>query len=118
MVAANAPEIEAELAAAEPTISTGEPYYRQPGLSLRDRRSRPHIGAMHLDLTDDETAALTQELHDIVESDKYPFSARIRTLRAILAKLRPEPARDLPPAATEGNRRQKKRRTVIVRTST
>jgi hypothetical protein len=28
---------------------------------------------MHLDLTDDEAAALTQELHDIVENDRYPF---------------------------------------------
>jgi hypothetical protein len=35
---------------------------------------------MHLDLTDDEAAALTQELHDIVENDRYPFSPRIRTL--------------------------------------
>ena len=52
----------------------------------------------HLDLTDDEAAALTQELHDIVENDRYPFSPRIRTLRAILAKLRPEPVRKpLPP---------------------
>jgi hypothetical protein len=53
---------------------------------------------MHLDLTDEETAALTQELHDIVENDRYPFSPRIRTLRAILNKLRPEPVREpLPP---------------------
>jgi hypothetical protein len=52
--------------------------------------TRPHIGAMHLDLSDEETAAPTQELYDIVESDRYPFSPRIRTLRAILAKLRPE----------------------------
>jgi hypothetical protein len=52
----------------------------------------------HLDLTDDEAAALTQELHDIVENDRYPFSPRIRTLRAILNKLRPEPVREpLPP---------------------
>jgi hypothetical protein len=51
---------------------------------------------MHLDLSDDEAAALTQELHDIVENDRYP--PRIRTLRGILAKLRPEPARKpLPP---------------------
>jgi hypothetical protein len=48
---------------------------------------------MHPDLTDEEAAALTQELRDIVESDRYPFSPRIRTLRAILAKLRPEPVR-------------------------
>jgi hypothetical protein len=68
------------------------------GVSLRGGHSQPHIGAMHFDLTDDETAALTQELHDIVEGDRYPFSARIRTLRAIRAKLRPEPPREpLPP---------------------
>jgi hypothetical protein len=49
---------------------------------------------MNLDLTDDEAAALTQELHDIVEND----SPRIRTLKSILAKLRPEPVRTpLPP---------------------
>ena len=53
---------------------------------------------MHLDLSDEETAALTQELHKIVENDRYPFSPRIRTLTAILAKLRPEPVREpLPP---------------------
>jgi hypothetical protein len=45
----------------------------------------------HLDLTDEEAAALTQELHDIVENDRYPFSPRVQILRAILHKLRPEP---------------------------
>ena len=38
-------------------------------------RPSPHIGAMHLDLSDEEAAALTQELHDIVENDRYPFSS-------------------------------------------
>jgi hypothetical protein len=53
---------------------------------------------MHLDLTVEETAGLTQELHNIVESDRYPFSPHILTLRAVLAKLRPEPVREpLPP---------------------
>jgi hypothetical protein len=52
----------------------------------------------HLDLSDDETAALAQELQHIVENDRYPLSPRIRTLREILAKLRPEPVREpLPP---------------------
>jgi hypothetical protein len=45
----------------------------------------------HLDLNDDEAAALISELADITGSDRYPLSPRIRTLRAILAKLRPEP---------------------------
>jgi hypothetical protein len=76
---------------------------------------RHHIRTMNLDLSDEETAALTQELADIVESDRYPFSPRIRTLRAILAKLRPEPAREplppppkvyAPPRATAGRRRR------------
>jgi hypothetical protein len=53
---------------------------------------------MHLDLSDEETAALIRELHDIIEGDRYPLSPRIRTLRAIIAKLRPELAREpLPP---------------------
>jgi hypothetical protein len=68
----------------------------------------------HLDLTDDEAAALTQELHNIVENDRYPFSPRIRTLRAILGKLRPEPVRKplppprvyAPPRATAAKRRR------------
>jgi hypothetical protein len=58
----------------------------------------------HLDLTDEEAAALTQELHEIVENDRYPFSPRIRTLRAILAKLRPEPVRKPLPPPPEGLR--------------
>jgi hypothetical protein len=49
---------------------------------------------MNLELSDEETATLTQELHDIVENDRYPFSPRIPTLRGILAKLRPEPVRE------------------------
>jgi hypothetical protein len=53
---------------------------------------------MHLDLSDDEAAALTKEHHEIVENDRYPFSPRIRTLRAILGKLRPEPVREPLPA--------------------
>jgi hypothetical protein len=52
----------------------------------------------HLDLSDEEAAALIKELADITGNDRYPFSARIQTLRPILAKLRPEPVREpLPP---------------------
>jgi hypothetical protein len=53
---------------------------------------------MNVELSDGETAALTQELHDTVANDRYPFSPRIRPLRGIFAKLRPEPIREpLPP---------------------
>jgi hypothetical protein len=45
----------------------------------------------HLDLLDEEAAALTKELDDIIRNDRYPFSQRIRTLTAILNMLRPEP---------------------------
>ena len=39
---------------------------------------------MNLDLSDNETAALTEELDDITRNDRYPFSERIRTLKAIV----------------------------------
>jgi hypothetical protein len=38
---------------------------------------------MNLDLTDEETAALTKELADITGNDRHTFSERIRTLTAI-----------------------------------
>jgi hypothetical protein len=50
------------------------------------------------------SADLTQELHDIVESDRYPFSPRIRTLRAVLAKLDPPGAAAGTAAAAECRR--------------
>jgi hypothetical protein len=66
------------------------------------------------DITDEETAALIKELHDIIESDHYPFSPRIHTLRAVLSKLRPEPVREpspppkvyAPPRSIRGRRRR------------
>jgi hypothetical protein len=70
---------------------------------------------MNLDLSDDEAVVLTRELADIIENDRYPLSHRIRTLRAILAKLRPEPVREplpplrciAPPRATAARRRRR-----------
>jgi hypothetical protein len=62
-----------------------------PSARLAAVRYSPYLQSMNLDLTDEETAALTQELHEIVENDRYPFSPRIRTLKGILAKLRPSP---------------------------
>jgi hypothetical protein len=41
---------------------------------------------MNLELSDEEAAALTKELAEIARNDRYPFSERARTLRAILAK--------------------------------
>jgi hypothetical protein len=53
---------------------------------------------MSLDLSDDETAALTRLLTNTIDADRYPLSPRIQTLKAILGKIRPEPVREpLPP---------------------
>jgi hypothetical protein len=68
----------------------------------------------HLDLSEDEAVALTRELDDIIRNDRYQFSPRILTLKAILAKLRPEPVREplpppkvyAPPRATAARRRR------------
>ena len=53
---------------------------------------------MTLDLTDHEAALLLKELNGLIDGDRYFLSDRIKTLKAICAKIRPEPAREpLPP---------------------
>ena len=53
---------------------------------------------MNLDLIDEETATLLRELDALIEGDRYFMSPRIKTLKAIRAKFRPEPVREpLPP---------------------
>ena len=70
---------------------------------------------MNLDLTDDEAAALLRELDGLIDGDRYFMSPRIKTLKEIRAKIRPEPAREplppppkqyAPPRATTRQRRR------------
>jgi hypothetical protein len=52
---------------------------------------------MNIDL-DEQAAVLIRALDQIIDDDRYPLSPPIMTLKAIVAKLRPEPAREpLPP---------------------
>ena len=53
---------------------------------------------MNIDLTDYEAALLLKELNGLIDGDRYCLSDRIKTLKAIRAKIRPEPERKpLPP---------------------
>jgi hypothetical protein len=52
---------------------------------------------MTLDITDDEAALILKELNDLIDGDRYFLSDRIRSLKAIRAKIRPEPAREPQP---------------------
>ena len=69
---------------------------------------------MQLDLTDEEIAALARLLTNTIDADRYPLSPRVQTLKAILAKIRPEPAREpmpprkvyAPPRATATKKRR------------
>ena len=49
---------------------------------------------MHLDLTDEQAAALERELTSIIDGDRYFLSPRIQTLREIRNMIRPEPVRE------------------------
>lgn len=49
-------------------------------------------------LNDDEHAALARLLKETIDADPFPLSPRVRRLRAILAKLAPEPAASAYPA--------------------
>jgi hypothetical protein len=73
---------------------------------------------MTLDLTDDEAALLLRELTGIIDGDRYFLSDRIKTLKAIRAKIRPEPVREplppppkqyVPPRASTASRRGNRR---------
>ena len=70
---------------------------------------------MNVDLTDEETAALLRELDGLIDGDRYFMSQRIKTLKAIRAKIRLEPVREpsppppkrcAPPRATGKQRRR------------
>jgi hypothetical protein len=70
---------------------------------------------MNLDLTEEQAAALLRELDNIIDGDRYFLSPRIRTLKAIRAKIRPEPEGEplppppkqyAPPRATAAKRRR------------
>jgi hypothetical protein len=64
---------------------------------------------MNLDLTDEETAALLKELDDIIQNDRFFLSPRIQTLKAIRAKIRPEPVREPSPPLKHYDRQSKGR---------
>jgi hypothetical protein len=51
---------------------------------------------MVLDLTDDETRALVAHLRHALEYAPFPFAPRLDPLKAILAKLDPQPPRPEP----------------------
>jgi hypothetical protein len=51
----------------------------------------------NFELTDDEAQALVRVIREAIDSDRFPLSPRVQVLRAILARLKPEPAR---PAAS------------------
>ena len=49
---------------------------------------------MMLDLSDQETDALARLLSRTIDDGRYSLSPRVQTLKAILAKIQREPARD------------------------
>jgi hypothetical protein len=69
---------------------------------------------MNLNLSDEEITALTRLLIDTIDGYRFPLSPRIQMLKAILAKIRPEPVRETlpplkhyaPPRATTAKRRR------------
>jgi hypothetical protein len=66
---------------------------------------------MTLDLTEGETGALASLLSRTIDDDRYPLSPRIQNSKGILAKIRPEPAREpLPPQKMYARPRAKGRR--------
>jgi hypothetical protein len=57
-------------------------------------------------LTDDDRADLARFLREAIEADRYPFSPRVKRLKALLAKIDPPPPAPapLPPPKPPGER--------------
>ena len=47
---------------------------------------------MHLELNDEQTEVLIRELAQLIDNDRYFLGPRVRVLKEILGKLRPEPS--------------------------
>jgi hypothetical protein len=47
---------------------------------------------MNPNLTDEDRAELARFLREAIEADRWPFSPRVRRLKALLAKIHPAPA--------------------------
>lgn len=56
---------------------------------------------MNLDLSDEEKLALVELLKRTISNDPYPLSPRIRTLKAILARIEPSPTAAEPFSGTK-----------------
>ena len=75
---------------------------RPPSLTRREivkTRPEPYIAwIMPLNLTEYEKLALVALLTRTSDGGRYPLPPRVRSLKDVLARLRPEPVRDpLPP---------------------
>jgi len=69
---------------------------------------------MNLDLTDEEAAALLRQLGRIIDGDRYFRSPRIKTLKAIRTKIRPEPPKASHPSGSRCESRWDRRRSVTL----
>jgi hypothetical protein len=79
-------------------LNTRLPHLSAGARALPVIGKRSHVRDMILDLTDDEASPLLRELNGLIDGDRYFLSDRIRTVKAIRAKIRPEPEREpLPP---------------------
>ena len=63
-----------------------------PALPIRSRQNwlKPHLRSMRCDLTDEEDAAFARLLSDTINDHRYLPLARIRLLKRILGRIRPE----------------------------
>jgi hypothetical protein len=72
------------------------------GVDSRPLVNAPTSRAWTFDLTDEESEALIKELNHIIDGDRFQFSGRVRMLKAIRAKIRPERERRTARKITSG----------------
>jgi hypothetical protein len=75
-------------------VPTSAAAFRCQARGLAAFGKRSYLPGMILDLTDKETDALARLLSRTIDDGRYSLSPRVQTLKAILAKIQREPARN------------------------
>ena len=95
---ASAPTTPANQDAPNPVLSSSAAQPEGPVLEVSRSPDLLHARGIALDLSDDQKLALIALLTRAIQSDRYPSSPRVRTLKNILVKLDTRPLEQPYPA--------------------
>jgi hypothetical protein len=87
------------------TVGTPPPFCARTCLAAEPRQ--PYIGAMSLDLTDEEHTVLLRLVKHAIDEDRSPYAPRLDPLKVIMAKLAAPPQKVYAPSRATAARKRR-----------